>query len=83
VATYVVFASYAIAGVAGLLLLYLFEPVRWYWHVLSIAAALAVGLAPTPASLNTPGWTLFVGSVFILLMTWGLFAPLFRRRGSH
>jgi len=72
VSTSIVFSAYAAAFVLALLLLYWFHA-RWYWHVLSVALALAIGLMPPPAGLaGRPGFDLAVGCVFVFLMVWGI-----------
>jgi hypothetical protein len=78
-ASYVVMLSYGAAVVLALALLYFLEPIRWYWHVLSVAVAFAIGLAPLPAEWHGPANDLIVGAVFLFLFTWGVCAPLFRK----
>ncbi len=76
----VVTLVYGAALLIALALLYFFHA-GWYWHVLSVAAALALGLTPLP-----PEWTLpdlLVGFVFALLFTWGFAAPFFRTHYAH
>lgn len=53
-------------------LLYHFRSQAWYWHLLAIVASLALGLVPIPASLQTPGFDLLFGFVFISLISWGV-----------
>jgi hypothetical protein len=67
--------AFGSAILLALALLYAFHA-RWYWHVLSILAALAIGLTPPPERWRPPD--LLVGSVFLFLFVWGLGAPLFR-----
>jgi len=48
---------------------------RWYWHVLSVLAALAIGFSPP-----IPGWDgssrdLIYGFVVLFLLVWGLAGP--------
>jgi hypothetical protein len=74
-----VMSLYGVAVLAALLLLYLFEPVHWMWHVLSLIAALAIGLAPLPASWHSPLMDALVGCAFLMLFTWAVCAPLFRK----
>ncbi len=70
--TTVVFSAYAGSVVLALLLLYLFHA-RWYWHVLSVAVALFIGLIPTPDPLvGKRIYDLIVGCLFAFLITWGL-----------
>jgi hypothetical protein len=49
-----------------------FGSAHWSWHVLSIIAALGLGLIPAPDSLHGPGVDLAFGWVFVLLATWGI-----------
>jgi hypothetical protein len=60
---------YGFALLLSAALLYFFQ-VRWYWHVLSLAAAIAVGLTPLPVEWNVPD--LLAGAVFLVLFVWGL-----------
>lgn len=80
-----VFLVYALALFLALALLYIFGARRWYWHVLSVAAALGIGLTPIPAGWNTPAAELGVGAVFTFLFLWGVLAPLFAQdhRSHH
>ncbi len=81
-----VFLLYGAAMLAALLLLYFFHA-HWYWHLLSVLAALAVGMAP-PAWIPLPSaWgtarDLILGCTFFFLMVWGLGAPLFSWAKGH
>jgi hypothetical protein len=76
---YWVVLSYGVAVTVALVLLYRFEPVHWIWHILSVCAALGVGLVRLPPTLSSPAATVVVGSLFMFLFTWGAFAPLFRK----
>jgi len=71
-------------GLAALLLgLYLiirYRPLIWPLHVLAVAAALAIGLAPGTALLNSTAGTYVYGFTFTFLMTWGLGGLLLYRR---
>ncbi len=64
---------YGGATVLAVALLYFFHSQNWYWHVVSIVAALGLGLAPAPPE----GWRgvtfdLAIGFVFLFLMVWGV-----------
>ena len=77
-----VFLIYGGAAVLALVLLYCFHA-NWYWHVLSVALALAIGLMP-PDMIPVPvAWgqtrDILLGAVFTFLVVWGIGAPLFRR----
>jgi hypothetical protein len=71
---------------AFLLPLYLikrYRPLMWPVHVLAVAAALALGLAPGTALLNSTAGTYVYGVTFMFLMTWGLGGlVLYGRRGA-
>ena len=69
--------AFGSAILLALALLYAFHA-RWYWHVLSILAAGAVGLTPPPEGWRPPD--LLVGAVFFFLFVWGIGAPFFRAR---
>lgn len=73
-----VMLSYSSAAIVALILLYWFEPIRWYWHVLAIVIAIGLGLVPIPAEIANPRSDLVIGSVFVLLLFWGAAAPPFR-----
>jgi hypothetical protein len=71
---------YSAALLLALALLYFFRA-KWYWHVLSVIAAVAVGLAPPHEAWQPPD--LLVGFVFVFLFVWGIGAPFtktFHRR---
>lgn len=80
---YWVVLCYGAAVAVALLLLYLFEPIHWIWHVLSICIAVGIGLMSLPPALSTPGGTMLVGAGFLLLFSWGILAPLFRQFHRH
>lgn len=50
----------------------------WYWRVVAVAVALAIGLTPPPAQLAGPEFDLLVGAVFTLLFVWGISEAFFR-----
>ena len=77
-----VFLVYGSAAVLALALLFFFHA-NWYWHVLSVGVALAIGLMP-PEMIPVPAaWgktrDILVGAGFVFLVVWGIGAPLFRR----
>ncbi len=70
--TFVVVAVYLAAIAIPVALLYFFHARAWYWHVLSLVAALALGFMPTPPGWDTYTMSLVMGFAFALLMIWGL-----------
>ena len=74
-----VFLNYGVAFALAMVLLYFFHA-AWYWHLLSGAAALLLGLTPMPAEWQSVGLDLSVGFGFTFLFFWGAAAPLF---GHH
>jgi hypothetical protein len=75
--------AYGSAVTGALLALYLFRAQAWYWHVISILAALAVGLMPPPAGWSGSWFDLLTGFVFTALFLWGAAAPFFRGPYGH
>jgi hypothetical protein len=71
---------YAIAVGGAVGALYFFEA-RWFWHGLSLAAALGLGLAPLPPEWGIPD--VAMGAVFLFLFVWGLGLPVFRPHHGH
>ena len=53
-------------------LLYFFREQAWYWHALSLAAALCLGLVPMPPGWQSAGMTMLVAFTFTFLMIWGI-----------
>jgi hypothetical protein len=70
--------TYGASVILALLLLYFFHARSWYWHVLSAGVAVTLGLIPMPARYAGPSSDLFIGFLFLLLLVWGVAAPLFR-----
>jgi len=80
--TILAYVVYGFSVVLALFCLYLFHA-RWYWHVLSVLAALAVGFSPP-----FPGWQgasrdLIYGFVVLFLLVWGVAEPFFPRFHGH
>jgi hypothetical protein len=73
---------YGSSVLLAVLLLYFFHSRSWYWHIVSAALAIALGLIPLPAEWAGPKTDLLVGFLFLLLLVWGLAAPLFRLKLS-
>ena len=80
-----VILTFGSSVVLALLALYFLHARAWYWHVLSVALAVTLGLTPLPAGWQSPSADLLVGSVFLLLIVWGLAAPVFHHLevGKH
>jgi hypothetical protein len=79
----VVASCYGSAIAVSLALLWYFGARSWYWHLLSVCAALALGLTPLPPAWNAPQMTLAVGWVFLFLFVWGVVGPLFAFSHHH
>ena len=69
---------YLVALSVPLLLVYCFHS-HWYWHALSLIAALGLGFVRTPPEWKTPAFDMCFGAVFVFLLVWGL-AGLLRPR---
>ena len=82
----VVLAVYGISVIFALMLLYRFHA-RWYWHVLSVLLALAIGFSPPLPGWEAPSRDMVYGFVVLFLLIWGLGEPFFhrvhRRRMRH
>lgn len=70
---------YICAVLLALALLYFLRATHWYFHGLSVAAALALGLVKMPPEWHSAALDLAIGFLFVLLMVWGLGAPFFRK----
>ncbi len=70
--TLLVILVYLLAIGIPVYLLYRFHSQTWYWHALAIAAALVLGFVPTPPSLQGAAFDMAFGSVFLLLVVWGI-----------
>jgi hypothetical protein len=79
----VVVLTYGLVVGFSLLILWLFEPIRWYWHVIVLASAIGILFAPIPAMLQSQTGDVLIGSVFLMLFTLGVAAPLFRNFHHH
>ena len=69
-----VFAVYGFSVALALVFVYFFHA-RWFWHVLSVLAAFAVGFSPPVLGWNGPSRDLIYGFVFLFLLVWGLAEP--------
>ena len=74
-----VFVAYGTSVALALLFVYWFHS-RWYWHVLSVLAALGVGLTPPFPGLQGPVRDMLYGS---FLMVWGCAEPFVHRYHRH
>jgi hypothetical protein len=81
--TGVVFMIYGAAFALGLAMTWWFRPVRWYWHLLSIAAAIGIGLMPPVDNLKGPLWDMTTGAMFVFLITWGVSELLLKVMHAH
>ena len=69
----------------AIVLAYLYHA-RWYWHVLSVLAALAVGFSPPIPGWETASRDEVYGMVVLFLLVWGVAEPFvhpFHRHGTH
>jgi len=74
---------YVFAIGAPVLLLRHFHPQAWYWHVLAIAAAVAIGLMPNPLGWDNPAVDLVFGLVIVMLLVWGVGGLMFWQPHRH
>jgi len=75
---------YLVALAVPVYLLYQFRAQAWYWHMLCVAGALALGFVPTPPAWKTQTFDLMFGFSFIFLMIWGVGGLiLFHDDGHH
>ena len=80
--TMLVYVVYGFSAVLALVFLYLFHA-RWYWHLLSVLAALAVGFSPPLPGWEGPSRDLVYGFVVLFLLVWGLGEPFVHRFHRH
>ena len=78
-----VVVTYGLAVTLAFLLLHFFHMRHWYWHTLSIAAAIGIGFAKWPEEWAGPTLDLTIGFFFVFLMVWGFAAPFFRKPHGH
>ncbi len=74
---------YLLAMGIPIFLLYLCKSQAWYWHTLSVLAAVALGFAPIPVSMQKPEFDLLFGFAFIALMIWGAGGLILFRPHEH
>jgi hypothetical protein len=63
---------YLLAMGIPLYLLFRYHSQSWYWHLLSVAAAVGLGFLPLPSQLQRPEFDLVFGFLFIALLVWGV-----------
>ena len=63
---------YGAAILLALVILYYFEPKPWYLHLLSLVAAFALGLTPTPEGWHGKLYDVTAGFLFVFLFLWGI-----------
>jgi len=64
-------------------LLYRFHSQPWYWHLLAVCAAVAMGLVPIPPRFQTAACDLLFGSVCVALLIWGAGGLIVYRTHHH
>jgi hypothetical protein len=75
---------YLLAMGIPIYLLSRFHSQSWYWHTLSVLAAITLGFIPIPFELQKPEFDLLFGFTFIVLMIWGAGGLiLFRTHHAH
>ena len=81
----VIFLEAVVTLALPIYVLYRFRSQAWYWHVLAVILALAIGLMPGTALLQTLGGSMLYGFVFVVLMLWGIggLIPYRPRRAKH
>ena len=72
--------TYAAMVILALSLLYLFGPLHWYWHALSVGAALFMEIVRMSASgaVVSQFFQLPYGNLLVFLLVWGICGPFFR-----
>ena len=80
--TMLAYVVYGFAAALALVFLYLFHA-RWYWHVLSVLLALAIGFSPPLPGWDGPSRDLVYGFVVLFLLVWGLAEPFVHRFHRH
>ncbi len=69
---------YAAAVAIPVYLLYRFRSLGWFWHLLAIAAAVAMGFVSIPPEIQGRSFDLSFGFTLVVLLLWGfggLFLP--------
>ena len=68
---------------APIALLYRFGTQSWYWHCVSLAAAIGLGFVSIPARFQGPATDLIFGFTFFVLLIWGAGGIIFFRSPAH
>jgi antibiotic biosynthesis monooxygenase (ABM) superfamily enzyme len=76
------FLIYGFSLALALVLVYLYHA-PWYWHVLSVLAALAIGFSPSIGSWDGATRDLVYGFVVLFLLVWGLAEPFVHHFHRH
>jgi hypothetical protein len=76
--SWLVFLVYAAAFFLAVWVDYEFSRVGWYWRVVAVLVAVAIGLTPPPPQFSGSGFDLVVGAVFTFLFVWGISEAFFR-----
>ena len=74
---------YLLAMGIPIFLLYRFHSQAWYWHTLSVLAAVGLGFTPIPIEFQKPEFDLLFGFGFITLMIWGAGGLILYRPHHH
>ena len=80
--TMLVYVVYGFSVALALVFVYFFHT-RWYWHVLSVLAALVVGFSPPLPGWDSPSRDLVYGFVVLFLLVWGFAEPFVHRFHRH
>ena len=74
---------YALASAAAIFLLWRFSHVSWYWHGLAVVTAVALGFMPPMRGAGTPVYDMAIGTLFLLLLVWGIGELAFKMFHIH
>ena len=74
---------YTLASAVAIFLLWRFSHIRWYWHGLAVVTAVALGLMPPMRGAGTAIYDMAIGTLFLLLLVWGIGEPVFKMLHIH